>query len=743
MMSALADTVTAPLTGFLAFLLGGAVVSGVGLYVVWQGERAKHRLAYFHLASVLGIWSVVSGTALTAPAAGVAQFWATVSCVLTLLVIAMAYRFAAHALDVERERRPVLKILVSVAAVAAFFAITGRLDLVKLVPEAGGVGAAVGQALDAGADLVPRLRWQAALVVGGVLAGLGGALHLTWQEWQSDNAGIRGREAAWIAVGLVATGGVLLQFVPGAGGAEFPVGTLLGAIGLVVLARAARGEVPPPTGVTAVTEGVLDAAWGPMLVCDRDGRIRGVGETFTREYGHDEESLVRQKLQRVLAQPGSDALTVRRMLVAGSTGGELPVVHLRTDHDEVVLARIEAARLGHVGGESAGLAVLFQEASGKRTARSLDRFDRLYRDPRSGSAVPVAITTLDEGRMLEANDELLELTGHLREEFLGRTVDDLGISVEGGWNALARPAPRGQWSDAIRTTYRTRSQHTREATVHASRIRLGSEECLLMLIHRVGTRKSRGSSSRSPLLYDQLTGLPNGSLFENRLEHALARARARDERLSVLVVRMKGLGHVIDTRGRAAADQTIRVVAHRLNSSFRELDTVSYLGEQEFAVLLEELDDGEAAVSAAARFLESLADPLEVWGWTVELSARIGIAMGPDGEAAGDGTDDVQGLIERARRAQRQAMRPDADHIVRASNVTGSPPDAPASTPSEGCAETDGPSPNAANGPGATGAADESRAADAPAPPAGDRSSPAGADPETSVEDPLTTSANT
>lgn len=661
MMSGIAEALPEPLTGFFAFLVAGAVVSGAGLYVLWDGEQAKHRLAYFHLASVLGIWSVVSGTALTAPAADDAHFWATVSCVLTLLVITLAYRFAVHALDVERERRPVIRILASVAAVAVFFALTGQLDVVQLVPEAGGVGAAVGQALEAGSELVPHLRWQAALVAVGVLAGLGGALHMTWREWRSDHAGLRGREAAWIALGLVATAGVLLQYVPTEGLVEFPIGTVAGAVGLVVLARAARGESPPPTGVAALSDAILDAAWGPMVVCERDGTIRGVSEPFALEYGHD-ELLEGTKLQSLLAEPGSDALTLRRLLVTGSTGGELPLVHLKTGEGDVLLTRVEAARLGRVEGEPAGVVVLFQEASRKKAARSLDRFDRLYRDPRRGSPVCVAIAMQREGRLLEANDELLDLTGHLREEILGRPLDEYGVSVEGGWSALARPAPRGKWTgESVKTTFRTSSGRTREAEIHTSRVRLGAEDCLLMLVHEVGTRRSRGSFSRSRLLYDPLTGLPNQSLFENRIGHALKRARSEGAGVGVLLVALDGIDEVVETRGRAAADQTLRVVGQRLGSSFRELDTVSYLGDRRFGVLLEDLEDPEAAVAAGTRFRESLDDPLEVWGWTVELSARIGIAVSSDG----GGAHDVETLVRGARQALKRAGQPDESDVVR------------------------------------------------------------------------------
>jgi diguanylate cyclase (GGDEF)-like protein len=129
-------------------------------------------------------------------------------------------------------------------------------------------------------------------------------------------------------------------------------------------------------------------------------------------------------------------------------------------------------------------------------------------------------------------------------------------------------------------------------------------------------------------LHDRLTGLPNRSLFTDRLEHALTRAADSGNTVAVLFCDLDGFKTVNDSLGHEAGDELLTKVAARLRRAMRPVDTVARLGGDEFAVLIEELDDAEDAARAAQRILDALEPPFDLGRREIFMSASIGIATG-------------------------------------------------------------------------------------------------------------------
>ena len=133
---------------------------------------------------------------------------------------------------------------------------------------------------------------------------------------------------------------------------------------------------------------------------------------------------------------------------------------------------------------------------------------------------------------------------------------------------------------------------------------------------------------------DPLTGLPNRLLFEDRLEHALARSQ-RDAgptqpRIAVLFVDLDGFKPVNDSLGHAAGDHVLRAIAERLRHVARERDTVARIGGDEFVLLLEDLRDETDAATFARRVVAAVSEPIEHHGRALQVNASVGIAVHPD-----------------------------------------------------------------------------------------------------------------
>ena len=135
--------------------------------------------------------------------------------------------------------------------------------------------------------------------------------------------------------------------------------------------------------------------------------------------------------------------------------------------------------------------------------------------------------------------------------------------------------------------------------------------------------------------HDALTGLPNRSVAEDRLEQALARAARRQKLFAVLCIDLDGFKVINDSLGHHAGDELLQAVATRLRSRVRHSDTVARIGGDEFLAIIEDCSGDSAAQSVAESLIAALQDPVLIEGQTLAISGSIGIAMYPaDGKNA-------------------------------------------------------------------------------------------------------------
>jgi diguanylate cyclase (GGDEF)-like protein len=149
--------------------------------------------------------------------------------------------------------------------------------------------------------------------------------------------------------------------------------------------------------------------------------------------------------------------------------------------------------------------------------------------------------------------------------------------------------------------------------------------------------------------HDALTGLPNRTLFQDRLSVALAQARRRGQLAAVMFLDLDRFKVVNDTVGHAVGDQLLRSVAERLKTFVRDGDTVARVGGDEFTLLLPELERMEDVVDVADRILETLRQPWVLNGHEFHVTTSIGIAVWPD-----DG-EDAEALLRNADTAMYRA----------------------------------------------------------------------------------------
>ena len=132
---------------------------------------------------------------------------------------------------------------------------------------------------------------------------------------------------------------------------------------------------------------------------------------------------------------------------------------------------------------------------------------------------------------------------------------------------------------------------------------------------------------RHQATHDPLTGLPNRTLFNDRLEHALTRRARVGGYVAVMVVDLDGFKNVNDSLGHLTGDALLIAVADRFDAHLRDFDTIARLGGDEFAILVDDLDAPDQAGRVAQRVLDALFAPLGLRDRTVAIGASIGIAL--------------------------------------------------------------------------------------------------------------------
>ena len=130
--------------------------------------------------------------------------------------------------------------------------------------------------------------------------------------------------------------------------------------------------------------------------------------------------------------------------------------------------------------------------------------------------------------------------------------------------------------------------------------------------------------------HDALTGLPNRSLFYDRLNQAISMAHRDKELIGILFLDLDGFKLINDTMGHDVGDALLQEVAKRIAACLRESDTVARLGGDEFTVILCNVTSLESIKHVARKIVNAINSPFLLYGKSCSVSVSIGISLYPD-----------------------------------------------------------------------------------------------------------------
>ncbi|MFN2239498.1 MAG: putative bifunctional diguanylate cyclase/phosphodiesterase [Thermoanaerobaculia bacterium] len=257
--------------------------------------------------------------------------------------------------------------------------------------------------------------------------------------------------------------------------------------------------------------------------------------------------------------------------------------------------------------------------------------------------------TLD-GRVVECNDAFAKILGYDSREEVLRT-GQLDYFVKSDFPTLIAALEDLRIIDNVSVCLRRRN-----GTLVWVNQNIGSiddhgegEAALEGVMFETSDEPSGSERFEYQVTHDPLTGLPNRSLFFDRLLVCLAQSQRRERPISVCVLDLDHFDLINSTFGRAMADRLLKIVGDRLVDAVRIEDTVARFGSDEFGLILVDVENEVALASIAQRLLESISRPVNLDGHDIHVNASLGVAMYPT-----DGTE-PETLVRNADTAMYRA----------------------------------------------------------------------------------------
>jgi diguanylate cyclase (GGDEF)-like protein/PAS domain S-box-containing protein len=254
--------------------------------------------------------------------------------------------------------------------------------------------------------------------------------------------------------------------------------------------------------------------------------------------------------------------------------------------------------------------------------------------------IPESVVITDtSGKIQFVNPAFTKVTGYLPEEVIGQNPRILKSGRQDPrfyrnmWETIAK---NNHWQGEIWNQRKSGEIYPEWLSISAVRNEKNEITHYIGLFTDITLRKISENTLQHLAHHDTLTGLPNRTLFFDRLNQAIAQADRTKDIIAVLFVDLDHFKPINDTFGHASGDLLLKQVSQRIQKCIRKGDTLARIGGDEFVVILMNVTDNQSAKKIASKILNSLSKPFRLQPkQESSITASIGISMYPfDGQKA-------------------------------------------------------------------------------------------------------------
>ncbi len=258
--------------------------------------------------------------------------------------------------------------------------------------------------------------------------------------------------------------------------------------------------------------------------------------------------------------------------------------------------------------------------------------------------------------ILSVNPAFTQITGYSPEEAIGRTPRLLRSDHQDEYfyrDMWATLSPSGEWRGELWNRRKDGHAYLQWTSITTINDAEGKPYRRIAVMTDITEERRNEERIRHQAFHDALTGLPNRTLLNNRLEHAIRSASRGDERIALLFIDLDRFKVINDSLGHLIGDLLLKEAARRMTDCVRGSDTVARLGGDEF-VILAPIEHSADAAQIAEKIIQEIAQPFTIQDHTLYVGASVGVSVYPE-----DGTDPATLLrnADVAMYASKQAGR--------------------------------------------------------------------------------------
>ncbi len=393
----------------------------------------------------------------------------------------------------------------------------------------------------------------------------------------------------------------------------------------------------------------LEQSPASVVITDTMGVIEYVNPKFEEISGYTAEEVIGQN-PRILKSGDKKPEEYKALWDTISAGREWKgVFHNKRKDGSIYWEAASISGLRGDNGEITHYIAVKEDITARKRAEDQLRMNATVFETASEGI----LVTDANNRVKTVNPAFTRITGYELEDIIGQDPKMLSSGRHEAdfyhqmWEQIQS---RGYWSGEIWNRRKDGSVYPEWISIVVIRDEKTNEiKEYVAVFSDISQRKQDEEQIRRQANYDALTGLPNRSLFFDRLHQAVIAARREEGLLALLFVDLDRFKAVNDTFGHVLGDEILQEVAERFSACVRDSDTVARLGGDEFVVLVHDLGEVNDAALVADKIIEQMSRPFEVAGREVALGASIGITVYPED------TQDAEVMMRNADMAMYRA----------------------------------------------------------------------------------------
>lgn len=267
----------------------------------------------------------------------------------------------------------------------------------------------------------------------------------------------------------------------------------------------------------------------------------------------------------------------------------------------------------------------------KQKENYIGDYETIFKYAKMGLAIIDAKT-----KFLDANDAYLNMVGYTKPELLQYSGLDISVEkdVSSSQETVSRVAREGYIENFEKSYIRKDGE---VINVDMSLALLPDEKRILISVRDITKTKriEKELKDSKEILriqahYDNLTGLPNRALFQDRLSQAVHKSQRQQSKFAMLFIDLDNFKTINDAFGHETGDQFLIQVANKISSHIRISDTFSRIGGDEFTIILNEINEPKDVISFVNKIFDALKDDIIINNHKLNANMSVGITICPD-----------------------------------------------------------------------------------------------------------------